>query len=277
MDPKSNLMIKISICAALFFLVGFSCRQTLCLADEAEPAQVEAVVINVDQWAVYVPDRVFYFDTNGDKKKIESLRRAANRLRNKRALITYYSPANPSRDNRAILSDIVPAGNNPNSEKPVQETAKPADVSQTKVTPNPAEQEKPLPSQTVPSQSPITDKQVAAFVEALRQAAPHTGNPNDGLYSDWKVKAGNILRWSKQCMGREMDPAEFAANPPKAREVVTFEMGKILRREYAISNDIYVAVCRAASWWMTGDPGKYDTPPTSSYTTKVLGYYMRAL
>jgi hypothetical protein len=27
---------------------------------------------------------------------------------------------------------------------------------------------------------------------------------------------------------------------------------------------------------MTGDPDKYDTTPTSSYTVKVLGFYRRA-
>jgi hypothetical protein len=303
MKPKlSNLMMKKTICAALFFLVGFSCRQTICLAEETEPAgngtQVEAVVINVDQWAVYVPNQVFYFDTNGDKRKIESLRRAANRLRNRKALITFYSTGDRGLNKRAILADIVPAVKKPNTEKPVQEAAQPPADSPTNPASEPPEsssanavpgppagssentapkppEEKPRPAATVPAKSPISDKQVAAFVEALRLSAPHTGRPDDGLYSDWKVKPGNILRWSKQCMGRQIDPEEFAANPQEAREILSCQMGKILREQYAISNDIYVAVCRAAAWWMTGDPGLYDTPPTSSYATKVLGYYMR--
>ena len=70
---------------------------------------------------------------------------------------------------------------------------------------------------TVPAQAQISDTQVAALVEALRLSAPDTGNPNDGLYSDWKIKWENIIRWSKRCTGTEMEPAEFEANTQKAR------------------------------------------------------------
>lgn len=127
-----------------------------------------------------------------------------------------------------------------------------------------------------PARAQIGDGQVAAFVEALRLAAPDTGNPNDGLYSDWKIKWENILRWSKRCTGTEMEPAEFDANPGKAREILACVMGKILREQYEISKDESVAVRRAASWWMTGDPDRYNTPPTSSYTSKVLDFYRKA-
>ena len=283
----STLMVKKTIIVTLLFLAGFFCGRTVCLATDVEPggneSRTEAVVINVDQWAVYVPNQVFYFDTNTVKGKTESLRRAANRLRNRRALITYYSGGDHGQDKRAMLSDIVPAGKAQQEveKPPAEETAQPPEVSQVpevsqmEAAPKPPE-EKPHPSEAPPAQSPIGDKQVAAFVEALRLAAPHTGKPDDGLYSDWKVKPGNILRWSKQCTGTEMDPAQFGANPEKAREILACVMGKILREQYALSSDIYVAVCRAASWWMTGDPAQYDKSPTSSYTTKVLGYYMRA-
>jgi len=40
---------------------------------------------------------------------------------------------------------------------------------------------------TAPAQARVSDTQVAALVEALRLSAPNTGNPNDGLYSDWKI------------------------------------------------------------------------------------------
>jgi hypothetical protein len=126
---------------------------------------------------------------------------------------------------------------------------------------------------TIPALAEIGDPQIAAFVEALRLSAPNTGNPNDGLYSDWKIKWENILRWSKRCTGTEMEPSEFEANPEKAREILACIMGKVLREQYAISKDESIAVRRAASWWMTGDPDRYYTSPTDSYTRKVLEFY----
>ncbi len=130
---------------------------------------------------------------------------------------------------------------------------------------------------TVPAQAQITDTQVAAFVEALRLSAPNTGDPNDGLYSDWKIKWENILRWSKRCTGTEMEPTEFEADPRKAREILSCIMGKILREQYEIINDESIAVRRAASWWMTGDPDQYDAQQTRSYTQRVFDFYRRAL
>ncbi len=276
----SNLLIKATVSVALFLLVGFFCHQSACSAAGFEPAgndhRIEAVVINVDKWAVYVPDRVFYFDRNMAKIKIEKLTRAADRLRNKKALITYYSTGGLGEIQRYMLADIVPAAKNRNPQKPVNEALKPPNGSQGKVISKPPG-EKSQPNETVSSQSPISHAQAAAFVEALRLAAPHTENPNDGLYSAWKIKAANILRWSKECTGQEMTPAQFEANPQKAREILIRIMGKILREQYAISMDQSVAVRRAASWWLTGDPDQYDTPPTSSYTREVLDFYWRAL
>jgi hypothetical protein len=37
-----------------------------------------------------------------------------------------------------------------------------------------------------------SQRQVAALVEALRQAAPQTGTVDDGLYSEWQIKPENI-------------------------------------------------------------------------------------
>lgn len=52
-----------------------------------------------------------------------------------------------------------------------------------------------------PVSAQVSDAQVSALVEALRLAAPQTGRVDDGLYSDWQIKPGNIPRWSKQCIG----------------------------------------------------------------------------
>jgi hypothetical protein len=272
----SNVEVKI-ISIALFLLIGFLC-QGVCHAAGSEPAgnegQIEAVVIHVDEWAVYVPNQIFYFDTNMGKSKIETLKRVANQLRNRKALITYSSTGDLSKDKHAMLFDIVPAGEKRNPEKSTHEAVKPPNDSQGKEIPELSEK-KVYSTETVPSQAQISDKQVAALVEALRLSAPNTGNPNDGLYSDWKIKLENILRWSKRCTGKEMEPAEFQVNTQEARAIIACIMGKTLREQYEISNDESVAVRRAASWWMTGDPNKYDTTPTTSYTMKVLGFYRR--
>lgn len=132
------------------------------------------------------------------------------------------------------------------------------------------------PSWAVSAQAQITDAQIASFVEALRLAAPDTGIKNDGLFSDWKIKEDNIVRWSKRCTGEVMRPEAFEANPQKAREIVTCVMGKILREQYEISGVESVAIRRAASWWMTGDPDQYDSPETKTYTEKVLSFCREA-
>jgi hypothetical protein len=273
----SNVKIK-TISVGLFLLIGFFCRG-VCRSAGSEPAQnegqIEAVVIHVDEWAVYVPNLIFYFDTQMDKRKIETLKKVARQLRNKKALISYSSTGDLNKDKHAVLSDIVPAGNKRNPEKPVLEALKPLGDSQGEVVPKLSE-EKVHSTETFSPQTQTSDKQVSALVEALRLSAPNTGNPNDGLYSDWKIKRENIIRWSKRCTGTEMEPAEFEANTEKARAIIACIMGKILREQYEISKDESVAVRRAASWWMTGDPDKYDTTPTSSYTMKVLGFYRRA-
>lgn len=130
---------------------------------------------------------------------------------------------------------------------------------------------------TVPAQAQISPNQVAAFVEALRLAAPKTGAKNNGLYSSWKVKPENIRRWSLRCTGAVITPAQFAANPAEARKIIICVMDRILREQYGISRDESIAVRRAASWWLTGDPAQYDAPQTRHYTKKVLYDYERAL
>jgi len=120
----------------------------------------------------------------------------------------------------------------------------------------------------------VSDAQVRALVEALRQAAPQTGTADDGLYSDWQIKPENIPRWSRLCIGEELTPAQFEADDAKARQVLGCVMKDILEEEYANSgNDEMVAVRRAAAWWMTGDPNRYDAPQTADYTQEVLQYY----
>ncbi len=121
-----------------------------------------------------------------------------------------------------------------------------------------------------------SDQQVRSLVEALRQAAPQTGNPNDGLYSDWQVQPQNIPRWSEACIGRTLSPQEFEADLDTARNVLVCVMRDVLQEEYRNSgNDEAIAVRRAAAWWMTGDPSRYNTAETAVYTQKVLSFYQQ--
>ena len=128
----------------------------------------------------------------------------------------------------------------------------------------------------LPAQAQVSKAQVARLVEALRLAAPQTGIKNDGLVSDWQVKPSNIPRWSRLCTGRQLTPAQFEASPIAARNILECVMQDVLRDEYRASgNNESVAIRRAAAWWMAGDPGRYNSAQTSTYTQKVLRFYQQ--
>ncbi|MEB3358597.1 MAG: hypothetical protein VKK04_17860 [Synechococcales bacterium] len=127
---------------------------------------------------------------------------------------------------------------------------------------------------TLPAQAQVSESQISALVEALRRAAPQTGRADDGLYSDWQIMPGNIPRWSRSCVGRELSPTEFEASPDVARSVVTCVMRDILQDEYTASgNNEILAVRRAAAWWMRGDPAQYDSPEIADYIQRVVSAY----
>lgn len=122
----------------------------------------------------------------------------------------------------------------------------------------------------------VTTKQVGTLVQALRQAAPKTGIKNDGLYSEWQVTPGIIPSWSKQCIGRELTPTQFEANPVVARNVVTCITRRELQKQYPASgNNETVAVRRVACWWMTGNYTGCNSGQTGAYVQKVLSYYQQ--
>ena len=76
----------------------------------------------------------------------------------------------------------------------------------------------------LPARAEVSDAQVGALVEALRLAAPDTGTADDGLYSDWQIKADNIPRWSRLCTGKELTPAQFESSPVTARGILVCVM-----------------------------------------------------
>ncbi len=130
----------------------------------------------------------------------------------------------------------------------------------------------------LPVQAQVSDTQIGALVEALRLAAPQTGTKNDGLYSDWQILPANIPRWSKACIGRQLSIAEFEASPVTARTILACVIRDVLRDEYRASgSNESIAVRRVATWWMTGDSKRYDSPQTGPYTQKVLSFYRQQI
>lgn len=149
-------------------------------------------------------------------------------------------------------------------------------AAETKPTPQPTtspQSQVPKPS----SPSKVSDTQVGLLVEALRQAAPQTDTTNNGLYSVWQVKPENIASWSQKCLGKELTPSQFNASPVTARSVLVCVMRDVMSEQYTASNNNeFVAVERAASWWMTGDAGQYNSSTTGLYAQKVLDFYKQS-
>lgn len=130
----------------------------------------------------------------------------------------------------------------------------------------------PTPSASAAAQ--ISNAQVGRLVEALRQAAPETDQPDDELYGAWQVKAENIPRWSQQCLGKELTPIQFQDSPVTARSILVCMMRDVLSEQYkASNNDESLAVQRAAAWWMTGDPSQYNSGAIATYSQRVLNFY----
>lgn len=124
----------------------------------------------------------------------------------------------------------------------------------------------------LPVSAQVSNTLVTRTVEALRQASKPE-NPNTGLYSDWQVKANNIPRWSRFCLGREVTISEFQNNAATAQSIVTCIVRDVLKQEARTSsNNDELAVQRVASWWMTGDANQYNGG-ASAYARKVLGFY----
>lgn len=128
----------------------------------------------------------------------------------------------------------------------------------------------------LPAIAEISDKQVGAVVQALREAAPKSSNE---LYSPWKVTPGIIPSWSKQCIGQALTPAQFDANQAQAQSVVSCiarrELNKQLR---STGNNETASVKNFACWWMTGNSTGADcnSGATGAYVQKVLRAYKQA-
>jgi hypothetical protein len=121
----------------------------------------------------------------------------------------------------------------------------------------------------------VTDAQVSALVEALRQAAPPQ-TANDGMYSQWQILPSNISRWAKFCTKQDLTPQQFEADATKAKSIVTCIVGDLLRDEYKASgNNETAAIRRAACWWMTGESAACKTGATATFADKVVSVYQQ--
>ncbi|MEA5581703.1 hypothetical protein VB620_10165 [Nodularia harveyana UHCC-0300] len=126
------------------------------------------------------------------------------------------------------------------------------------------------------AQQMVSNAQVAATVEALRQSAPQTGIENDGLYSEWQVKPETIKAWSKYCLQRELTATQFEDSPVTARFIVSCITRRELNNQFKTSsNNETKAVHGVACWWMTGSYTGCDQGFTATYVQKVVGFYQQ--
>ena len=69
--------------------------------------QIETTILHVDQYAVYGPNIIFYWDPGMNKQKVSALTGLAEKLRNKSAVITYSTSSDLTKDKRLLLVDIA--------------------------------------------------------------------------------------------------------------------------------------------------------------------------
>ncbi|MCE5333976.1 MAG: hypothetical protein LLG06_05250 [Desulfobacteraceae bacterium] len=146
--------ISLAVLFAVFLCWGGSIVEAG-LETEGNAKQVEAVVIHVDQYAVYAPNLIFYFDTQMDKKKVGMLRGAAERLRNRKALITCSSTGDPGKGGQMVLADIVPAGQKPQVEDTGREAPGPVAEPQGNRRRAPLVEDDPMPREIMPAEPKI--------------------------------------------------------------------------------------------------------------------------
>jgi hypothetical protein len=129
---------------------------------------------------------------------------------------------------------------------------------------------------SVQAKQQISDAQVAAMVEALRQAAPQTGSQNDGFYSQWQVKPETLKGWAKTCLKKEITPTQFENSPETARQVVSCIMRRELNQQLSAGNNNEIgAVNGVACWWMTGNYTGCNSGFTATYVQKVVKLYQQ--
>ncbi len=97
----------------LLFLMAVFFPGSHCRAAEANtspsPEAMEIKILHVDKLAIYAPGLVIYWDAAMSKQKLAGLTSTAEKLRNKKALITYLTTEDDRKKKRLVLVDLAPA------------------------------------------------------------------------------------------------------------------------------------------------------------------------
>jgi hypothetical protein len=159
--------------------------------------QMETTVIHVDKYGVYAPNVVFYWDDEMAKQKRTTLMSAAERLRNKKALITFSATGDLSKDKRPLLVDIVPFKEEVAQTKQEAPQDHRQAATETEVSTESPREERPHPRPVPPRESreiEVEKERIPESEKSYSQAEP----PGDVLRSSFGKE--EILRFIQKCM-----------------------------------------------------------------------------
>lgn len=213
--------------AMLFLLSGIFSRLETSFAAEPEQGgsvhQIEATVVHVDQYAVYAPNVVFYYDTQMDKRKVATLMKTAEQLRNRKAVITYSSAGGPGQDKRVLLVDIAPSGvGKSGQEKPSHEKPIPTDDSQRKPANN-------VPANEVPTKEDVSREPDTSSTQTTQQEKKQSGNT--GLSSP--ITRDELTAFVRRILELNEKKDLAAIEPLYADKVDYYDRG-IVGRDYVL-------------------------------------------
>ncbi len=103
-SKRLRTLLLLLLCAPLAFAVGASYAQD----SKASKTQgeTEITVIHVDKYGIYGPSVIFYWDPAMSKQKVDALMKAAEKLRNKKAIVAYSSSGDLKTDKRPLVVDL---------------------------------------------------------------------------------------------------------------------------------------------------------------------------
>jgi len=183
--------------------------------------QLETTVVHVDQYGVYAPNLIFYWDPGMNKQKVATLTRVARQLRNNDVGITYSTVSDLTKDRRPILVDLAavkreaassapappapgpgpPKSAVPEEEAPTPTPAEPEPAPGSEEPAPPKPQVETLPDTRKPMPSPftsITRAEVAIFVRQCLEATQ-----NKDLERALACYADQVNYYSKGTVNRD--------------------------------------------------------------------------
>lgn len=157
--------------------------------------QVEVTIVHVDKYAVYAPNLIFYLDPAMNRQKIGALTAMAERLRNKKALITYSTESDLSRDKRPLLVAIaVPPRETPSAGVPSRSEPPPGEPTPPEGAAGPARR----------AEEPIVERTPGAVARAPQpEEPPRTFGP--GPDAGVPISKTDIVSFIYRCMDAVQD------------------------------------------------------------------------